>query len=124
MPSTTGRASRKSSIASSCWCASEAASARASSASAFVRSSVETPDERKPGSTSSRSASHATVASVGRVLPRSIWLTYSFENRSPASCVCVSPFATRSARRRSPRRDPPDSRGEEVVAVCGMSISE
>ena len=39
------------------------------------------PDERRTGSTPSRSASHSTVASVGRVLPRSIWLMYSFEKR-------------------------------------------
>ena len=36
-------------------------------------------------------ASQAIASSVGRVLPRSIWLMYSFENRSPATWVCVSP---------------------------------
>src|SRR5919198_2433134 len=54
----------------------------------------------------SRSASQLMVSRVGRVLPRSIWLTYSFENREPASSVCVIPAATRSWRRRSPRRRP------------------
>ena len=33
---------------------------------------------------------------VGRVFPRSIWLTYSLEKRSPARSVCVSPRAIRS----------------------------
>ena len=32
---------------------------------------------------------------VGRVLPRSIWLTYSFEKRPPASSLWVRPAATR-----------------------------
>ena len=77
------------------------ASARARSASTFVRSSAETPDARNVGSTPSCSASHSIVAGVGRVFPRSIWLMYSFENRSPASCDCVSPAATRSARTRA-----------------------
>ncbi len=80
----------------------DSASARASIASTRARSSVETPLPRKAASTSSRSASHSTVSSFGCVLPRSIWLTYSFEKRSPASWVCVSPAATRSARRRPP----------------------
>ncbi len=69
------------------------------------RSSVETPLPRNPASTPSRPASQATVSSVGRVLPRSIWLMYSFENRSPASWVCVRPAVSRSERNRSPRRD-------------------
>ena len=34
---------------------------------------------------------YSTVSPVGRVLPRSIWLRYSLENRSPARSVCVSP---------------------------------
>ena len=50
-------------------------------------------------------ASHAIDSGVGRVLPRSIWLMYSFENRSPATWVCVSPAASRSERSRSPRRE-------------------
>ena len=52
-----------------------------------------------------RRRASAIDSSVGRVLPRSIWLTYSFENRSPASCVCVRPAASRSERSRSPRRE-------------------
>ena len=59
---------------------------------------------RKPASTPSLAASHSIVSRVGRVLPRSIWLTYSFEKRSPARSVCVRPAATRSCRTRSPRR--------------------
>ncbi len=75
-------------------------------ASRRPRSSVATPLARKPGSTPSRAASHSTVSRVGRVLPRSICETYSFENRSPASSLWVSPAATRSWRRRSPSRSP------------------
>ena len=37
--------------------------------------------------------------------------TYSLENRSPASSLCVSPAATRSWRRRSPRRSPVSTAG-------------
>ena len=59
---------------------------------------------QKPASTPRRLASHVIVSPVGRVLPRSIWLTYSFENRSPASSLCVRPAAMRSWRRRSPSR--------------------
>ena len=59
---------------------------------------------RKPASTPRRSASHSIVSEVGRVLPRSIWEMYSLEKRSPAMSVCVRPAATRSWRRRSPRR--------------------
>ena len=43
---------------------------------------------------------------VSRVVPRSIWLTYSLEKRWPASSFWVRPAATRSWRRRSPRRVP------------------
>ena len=65
--------------------APNSASARASAPSSRPRSSVATPFARKPASTPSRSASHSIVSRVGRVLPRSIWETYSFEKRSPAS---------------------------------------
>src|SRR2546430_13046017 len=54
-----------------------------------LRSSVETPFWRKSASTPSRCASHSIVSRVGRVLPRSIWLTYSLLNRSPARWVWV-----------------------------------
>ena len=87
------------------------ASARASIASARARSSLETPLARNVASTPSRAASHSTVSRVGRVLPRSICEMYSFENRSPARSLCVSPAETRSWRRRSPRRDPRGTRG-------------
>ena len=90
------------------------ASARASIASIRPRRSVETPLPRNAGSTPSRPASHAIESGVGRVLPRSIWLMYSFENRSPATWDCVSPAARRSERSRSPRRD---AGAEGVVAV-------
>ena len=66
----------------------------------------QTPLARKPASTPSRAARHSTVSRVGRVLPRSIWETYSFENRSPARSLCVSPAANASCRSRSPSRSP------------------
>ena len=70
-----------------------------------LRSSTETPCARKLGSTPSRPASHASVSCVGRVFPRSIWLTYSFEKRSPASSVCVRPGGeAERAQRARPRR--------------------
>src|SRR5688500_5204740 len=84
------------------------------------------PLSRNEGSTSRRFASHSTVSGVGRVLPRSIWLTYSFEKRSPASSVWVSPAATRRRRRRSPRRAPRDAASEaagEVVFWVAAVIS-
>jgi hypothetical protein len=104
--STAERMPSNSASASSLRRASTRASHRASAASTRPRSSAETPFARKPASTPSRSASHWIVSPVGRVLPRSIWLTYSFEKRSPASSVCVIPAATRSCRSRSPRRSP------------------
>ena len=102
--------------------ASVSASARASVASTRARSSAETPLARKLGSTPSRAASHSIVSCVGRVLPRSICETYSFEKRSPASSLCVSPEATRSWRRRSPRRDPRWRRraSAAVRVTCGV----
>ena len=54
-------------------------------------------------STPSRADSHSMVSAVGRVFPRSIWLTYSLEKRSPARSVCVSPRAIRSCLTRPPR---------------------
>ena len=42
------------------------------------------------------------MSEVGLVLPRSIWLTYSLENRPPASSVWERPAATRNRRTRSP----------------------
>ena len=77
------RAVAKSSAASGYRCDSVSASARASCASILPRTSVETPPPRNAASTSRRTASQAIASSVGRVLPRSIWLTYSFENLSP-----------------------------------------
>ena len=50
----------------------------------------------------SRSASQASISPVGRVFPRSIWLRYSFEQRSPASSDWVRPALTRSWRKRAP----------------------
>ena len=78
-------------------CDSVSASARASIASMRLRTSVETPRRRNSASTPSRSASHAIVSPVGRVLPRSIWLMYSFENRSPASSSASARQRARSA---------------------------
>jgi len=66
---------------SSYWFDSSAASARATTLSTRSRSLEETPVSRKEGSTPRRLASHSTVSPVGRVFPRSIWLTYSFELR-------------------------------------------
>ena len=78
------------------------------------RSSADTPLSRKLWSTPRRSASHAIVSTVGRVLPRSICEMYSLEKRSPASWPCVRPAPIRSWRRRSPSRG---TRGEPVRAV-------
>ncbi len=88
-----------------CRCDSTSASARASIVSIRPRRSVETPLPRNAGSTPSWPASQAIDSGVGRVLPRSIWLMYSFEKRSPATWDCVSPAVRRSERSRSPRRD-------------------
>jgi hypothetical protein len=82
--------------------ASVSASARASADSARARSATLTPVSRKSGSTPSFSASHSSVSVVGRVFPRSIWLTYSFENRPAARSLWVRPPATRSVLSRSP----------------------
>ena len=99
---------------------SSSASARVRIASAFARSSAETPLARKPASTPSREASHSIVSRVGRVLPRSICEMYSFEKRSPARSVCVSPAATRSWRSRSPSRGA-RRRGGGRTHSCGAS---
>ena len=89
--STAVREFSSSSIASSyCW-ALASASARESIASTRLRSSAETPFSRKLASTPSLTASHSIVSRVGRVLPRSIWLTYSLEKRSPATSLWVRP---------------------------------
>ena len=61
-----------------------------------------------------RRATRSSRAS-GAVFPRSIWLTYSFEKRSPARSVWVSPAATRSWRTRSPRRALP---GWAAMRIC------
>src|SRR5919201_421736 len=74
-------------------------------ASTSAYSSQVCPVSRYEESTPSRSAIHASVCGVGRVLPRSIWLTYSLEKRSPARSDCVRPAATRSCRNRVPRPD-------------------
>src|SRR4051812_27753483 len=63
------------------------------------------------------------VSRVGLVLPRSIWLTYSFEKRSPARSVWVRPAATRSCRRRSPSRLPDWVPRRVFVAARGISDS-
>jgi hypothetical protein len=55
-------------------------------------------------------------SAVGRVFPRSICEMYSFEKRSPARSVWVRPAATRSWRRRSPRR------GARVVWAAPVAI--
>ena len=70
-------------VASAWRCPSMSASARArtaSTAAALVRGDPRRAETtgRRPGA----AASHLTVSVVGRVLPRSIWLTYSLENRS------------------------------------------
>ena len=118
-----GTSDSYSAAASSFCSASISASARASAPSSRPRSSVATPFARKPGSTPSRAASHSTVSRVGRVLPRSIWETYSFEKRSPARSLCVRPAATRSWRRRSPRRSPLGARGGAARGEGGVSGS-
>ena len=46
-----------------------------------LSSALLTPCSRNSRSVSSRPASHSSVSRVGRVFPRSIWLTYSFEKR-------------------------------------------
>ena len=113
-------------MASLYWYEFDSASARASRASTRLRSSVEMPLERKAGSTFRRCASHSTVSAVGRVFPRSIWLTYSFEKRSPANSVCVRPAATRRRRRRSPSRAPEGAaeamRWAAVISVMGALV--
>src|SRR5262249_48795820 len=91
------------------------ASPLASTASQRYRSTDETPLARKVGSAPSRSASHSSVSAVGLVLPRSIWLTYSLENRPPASSVWERPAATRSRRTRSP--------GAAASLVCCSAAS-
>jgi hypothetical protein len=96
------------------------ASARESPLSIRPRSSVETPLARKPASVPSFAASHSTVSAVGLVFPRSIWLTYSLEKRSPASSVWVIPAATRSWRRRSPI---PRAAGREKRCGCVFVVS-
>src|SRR5207244_5449352 len=82
------------------------------------RSSALTPLSRYSGSTPRRAASHSTVSAVGRVLPRSIWLRYSFEKRPPARSLWVSPAAARRLRRRSPSGT---VRGRRRV-VCEASL--
>ena len=46
-----------------------------------------TPISRKVASTPSRVASHSTVSPVGRVFPRSIWLTYPSKNARRRACL-------------------------------------
>ena len=118
--SAAGATSRYAAIASSYSCAALRASAR-SSLPRSSRASVETPDARNAGSTPSFSASHAIVVSVGRVFPRSIWLMYSFENRSPASWVCVSP-ARRAESGRDHRDGYPKRRGIVTVSCMPLSV--
>ena len=89
-------------IASSNSRAAMAASAREIRPPSRSCSADEMPDSRNLRGTSSRTASHSRAASLGRTRPRSIWLTYSFENRPRPSSVCVRPRAMRSCRRRSP----------------------
>ena len=91
VPATATLAFSNSASASSYSPASVSASARVSVASIRPRSSADTPLARKLGSTPRRIASHSTVSRVGRVLPRSIWETYSLEKRSPARSLCVRP---------------------------------
>src|SRR5262249_56229129 len=57
---------------------------------------------RNAASTPSRSASQASISAVGLVFPRSIWLRYSFEQRSAPRSDWVNPALTRSWRRRAP----------------------
>src|SRR5262249_9598360 len=73
------------------------------------------PVSRNDASTPSRSPSHASISPVGRVFPRSIWLRYSFEQRSPASSDWVSPALTRSWRRRAPS----DEAGRDCGRIAG-----
>jgi hypothetical protein len=124
-----GRAARtSSSSATTCWNSfdSFAASAREMTLSTRARVLEETPVSRKLESTASRAASHSTVSPVGRVLPRSIWLTYSFEKRSPASSVCVRPWEMRSWRTRSPsvwRAAPGEEAVVSVVSMASFTVN-
>src|SRR4029078_4101417 len=61
---------------------------------------------RNVASTTSGPASQPIVSGVGRVFPRSICEMYSFEKRSPARSVCVTPADARWVGTRSPRREP------------------
>src|SRR3954452_13631693 len=83
-------------------------------ASTWAYSSQVCPVSRYEASTPSRSAIQPSVCGVGRVLPRSILLTYSFEKRSPARSDCVRPAATRSWRKRVPR--------PEDMRCCGATV--
>src|SRR5215216_4750622 len=96
-----------------------AASARVTAASTAAYSLQLWPVSRYVASTPSASAIHSSVAAVGRVLPRSIWEMYSFEQRSAASSSWVRPAAARSCRTRAPnvegeRRAPVDADGVRV----------
>ena len=85
------------------------------------RSLEETPISRNVESTPSRAASHSIVSAVGRVFPRSIWLRYSLENRSPARSVWVSPRAMRSWRTRSPSEVRAGAAGRVSAAYSDMA---
>ncbi len=111
-----GRASRKASMASEYWCASESASARASNVSTFVRSSVETPTRGIPG----RRQTFSEPGDDGLGRPGLAPLDLAdvlLERRPPASSTCVIPAATRSARTRSR-----GERREGVEFVVGVSL--
>ena len=120
--STADRRVSNSAIASGFRRASSSAWAREIAASTRPRSSAETPLARKPASTPRRTESQSIVSLVGRVFPRSIWLTYSFENRSPASSVWVIPAATRSCRSRSPSRRPACAAVARCLVAVGCCI--
>ena len=76
-----------------------------------------TPCSRNSRSVSRRPASHSSVSGVGRVFPRSIWLTYSLENRPAASSSWLRPAARRSERTRSPTVRTPGSSGRSQSAT-------
>jgi hypothetical protein len=108
-------------IASSNSLAAIAASAREIALPVRSCSGDETPVSRNRRETPSLSASHSRAASLGRTLPRSIWLTYSFEKRPSPSFVWVRPRAIRSCRMRSPSADGDDDLAERVRSSVEIS---
>ena len=111
------RTSANASAASSYRAVSTSRSASASAASSRSKSALLTPCSRNSRSVSSRRASHSSASAEGRVFPRSIWLTYSFENFPAASSAWLSPADRRSERTRSPIVRTPGSSGRSQSAT-------